>query len=51
MGKVTGYSYYKTEADFSPQQKAPLLGRDGFFNFFKSVKFDEKGQFVYIEEF
>jgi len=24
--------------------------RDGFFHLFKSIKFDEKGQFVYIEE-
>lgn len=45
-----GETEYKTEADFSPQQKAPLLGRNGFFNLFKSIKFDEKGQFVYIEE-
>lgn len=42
---------YKTEADFSSQQRAPLLGRDGFFNLFKSIKFNEKGQFTYIEEF
>lgn len=41
---------YETNADFSPQQKDPLLGRDGFFNLFKSIKFNEKGQFVYIEE-
>lgn len=41
---------YQTEVDFSPQQQTPLLGRDGFFNLFKSIKFDEKGQFVYIEE-
>lgn len=45
-----GTKEYKTEADFSPQQQVPLLGRDGFFNLFKSIKFDEKGQFVYIEE-
>lgn len=45
-----GETEYKTEADFSPQQKAPLLGRNGFFNLFKSIKFNEKGQFVYIEE-
>ncbi len=46
-----GDKKYKTSADFSPQQKAPILGRNGFFNLFKSIKFDEKGQFVYIEEF
>lgn len=45
-----GTKKYQTEADFSPQQQIPLLGRDGFFNLFRSVKFDEKGQFVYIEE-
>lgn len=45
-----GTSKYETEADFTPQQKVPLLGREGFFNLFKSIKFDEKGQFVYIEE-
>lgn len=46
-----GTKSYKTEADFSIQQKLPILGRNGFFNLFKSIKFDEKGQFVYIEEF
>ena len=45
-----GAQKYETSAEFSPQQKAPLLGRGGFFNLFKSIKFDEKGQFVYIEE-
>lgn len=45
-----GTKQYQTEADFSPQQQMPLLGRDGFLNLFKSVKFDEMGQFVYIEE-
>lgn len=45
-----GVKKYQTEADFSPQQMMPLLGRDGFFNLFSSVKFDELGQFVYIEE-
>ena len=45
-----GTKEYQTEADFSPQQMMPLLGRDGFLSLFKSVKFDETGQFVYIEE-
>ena len=45
-----GDQKYKTSADFSPKQKAPILGRDGFFNLFESIKFDEKGQFVYIEK-
>lgn len=42
-----GTKKYQADADFSPQQQVPLLGRDGFFNLFKSIKFDEKGQFVY----
>lgn len=45
-----GTNSYQTEADFSPKQRIPILGRHGFFDLFKSVKFDEKGQFVYIEE-
>ena len=50
MNIWVGTTKYQTEVDFSPQQQTPLLGRDGFFNLFKSVKFDEKGQFVYIED-
>lgn len=52
-GKVNiwlGNKSYETEADFSLQQNIPILGRNGFFNLFKSIKFDEKGQFVYIED-
>lgn len=45
-----GNKRYKSEANFSEQQNIPILGRNGFFNLFKSIKFDEKGQFVYIEE-
>lgn len=45
-----GSKKYKTEADFSIKQNIPILGRNGFFNLFKYIKFDEKGQFVYIEE-
>lgn len=45
-----GNKSYETEADFSKEQNIPILGRNGFFNLFKSIKFDEKGQFVYIEE-
>lgn len=40
---------YLTDADFSPQQQTPLLGRVGFFNLFKQVAFDEKIGCVYIE--
>ena len=45
-----GTKKYETMADFSPQQNVPILGRDGFFNLFKSIKFDESGKFVYLEE-
>ena len=45
-----GNKKHETEADFSLQQNLPILGRNGFFNLFRSIKFDEKGQFVYIEE-
>jgi len=31
-----------TYIDFSCEQKVPLLGRNGFFNYFKSVNFKEK---------
>lgn len=42
---------YSSEADFSPDQQTLLLGRQGFFNLFKTVIFDEKGRFLYIETF
>lgn len=45
-----GIKKYETEADFSLKQQIPILGRFGFFSLFKSVKFDENGQFLYIEE-
>lgn len=40
---------YSSEADFSREQKTILLGREGFFSLFKSIRFDEKGKFLYIE--
>lgn len=40
---------YPTDADFSPQQQMPLLGRFGFFNLFKEVTFDENKQYLHIE--
>ena len=40
---------YVTEADFSPQQETLLLGRQGFFNLFKTVTFDENEKFTYLE--
>jgi hypothetical protein len=33
---------FDTEIDFSYEQKALLLGRQGFFNFFREVCFNEK---------
>lgn len=42
---------YATEADFSPDQQTLLLGRQGFFNLFKKVTFDEEGRFLYLETF
>lgn len=32
---------FETEADFSFEQRFPLLGRNGFFNLFQKVIFDE----------
>ena len=50
VNRWVGTKKYETMADFSPQQNVPILGRDGFFNLFKSIKFDESGKFVYLEE-
>lgn len=36
-----GLKFFETEADFSFEQNLPLLGRDGFFNLFQKVIFDE----------
>jgi hypothetical protein len=33
---------FEAEIDFSYEQKSPLLGRLGFFNFFKEICFNEK---------
>jgi len=33
---------FSTEIQFSEQQKTPLLGRTGFFNFFEEVTFNIK---------
>ena len=40
---------YETEADFSSDQKFPILGRDGFFSLFKKVIFDETNRFTELE--
>jgi len=45
-----GVKKYETEADFTPEQRIPLLGRNGFFNLFKSIKFDENDKILYIDE-
>lgn len=36
-----GLMCFETEADFSFEQDIPLLGRNGFFNLFQKVIFDE----------
>lgn len=40
---------YETEADFSSQQQTPLLGRQGFFNLFKEIIFEENKGYLHIE--
>ena len=42
---------YATEADFSLEQQTLLLGRQGFFNLFKKVIFDEKGRFLFLDTY
>ncbi len=36
-----GFMSFETEADFSFEQDIPLLGREGFFNLFQKVIFDQ----------
>lgn len=44
------YTYkFETEVDFSYQHQRPILGRNGFFNLFKSIKFKERERFLDIE--
>lgn len=38
-----------TFVDFSYEQKVPLLGRDGFFSYFKTVNFREKDKVIELE--
>lgn len=38
-----------TFIDFSYEQKVPLLGRNGFFNYFKNVTFREKDKMIELE--
>lgn len=40
---------YETEADFSSVQQTPLLGRQGFFNLFKAIIFEENKGYLHIE--
>ena len=42
---IAGYSF-ETEADFSYEQQSLLLGRDGFFKYFKKIEFKEKEKSV-----
>lgn len=61
IGKITITAYpskvniwlnnrrYETEADFSPQQQTPLLGRQGFFSLFKEIIFEENKAFLHLE--
>lgn len=42
---ISDYNF-DSEADFSYEQQAPLLGRDGFFRFFKKIEFKEKEKVV-----
>lgn len=44
-----GSRIIQTEADFSENQKIPLLGRTGFFKFFKSVRFEEDNRKFFLE--
>lgn len=40
---------FRTNIDFSYEQRIPILGRNGFFNLFKSIKFKEEEKFLDIE--
>lgn len=51
-GKIdiwVGDKKLETEADFCCEQPVPILGRKGFFNFFKSITFKDSERFVYLE--
>lgn len=50
--KVTLHLYkfhFETYVDFSYEQRTPILGRNGFFDLFKSIKFKEGERFLDIE--
>lgn len=42
---IASYNF-ETEADFAYEQQSLLLGREGFFNFFKKIEFKEKEKSV-----
>ena len=46
--KVKNYSF-ETYADFSDQIDYPLLGREGFFDQFTTIQFDNKKRRVVLE--
>lgn len=41
-----GPTYFLTNVDFAYGQTTPLLGRDGFFDHFKTISFNEKEKFI-----
>ncbi|MBI2028129.1 MAG: hypothetical protein HYT07_00835 [Candidatus Levybacteria bacterium] len=40
---------FEAYSDFSFEQSFPLLGREGFFKYFKEIVFNEKGRFVNLK--
>lgn len=44
-----GVYNFETEADFSYEHQFPLLGREGFFAYFKQIIFQEKKRIVSLE--
>lgn len=57
--KITAYRHqlkiylgsinFQADVDFASEQPVPLLGRNGFFDHFKTVKFNEEQKFVELE--
>lgn len=48
VGKL-GTPKFKTTIDFAYEQKVALLGRNGFFNFFKHINFKEREKTLELE--
>lgn len=40
---------FEAYSDFSLEQNFPLLGREGFFKYFKQITFNEKDRFLNLE--